>query len=251
MGETALKQRARRALERQRDYQARKADKVRGFEDSIIATMAAESAAVRDKLAAVQPIAPDARVLEVGSGAHGLIFFFDAADRTGVDPLADEYRSLFPAWQSRAKTVAAFGEALPLDSAAFDIVLSDNVVDHAENPRRIVEEMVRVLKPGGLLYFTVHVHHPLYHWASLVHASWRAIGIPFEITPFADHTVHFTRPRARALFDRLPLRLVGVTDTIDETRRLGRELKARHIGDRLKRWFYKNAELEVIAVKET
>lgn len=49
-------------------------------------------------------------MVEVGSGAHGLIFFFEAAERIGVDPLADEYRELFPAWQQRAMTIAGFGE---------------------------------------------------------------------------------------------------------------------------------------------
>jgi SAM-dependent methyltransferase len=184
MGETGLQRRARRALDRQLAYQRDKAEGLRGHESAIMAGMAENSAAVREKLRKVRPIPPKARVLEVGSGAHGLIFFFDAAERVGLDPLADHYRELFPAWQSRARTIAAFGEALPFENATFDVVLSDNVVDHAENPRRIVEEMVRVLRPGGLLYFTVNVHHPLYHWAANIHAGWRALGISFEITPF-------------------------------------------------------------------
>src|SRR3712207_7148876 len=50
------------------------------------------------------------------------------------------YAVLFPAWQGRARTIAAGGEALPFDDGAFDVVLCDNVVDHATNPRRIVEE---------------------------------------------------------------------------------------------------------------
>lgn len=72
-----------------------------------MASMADHSAEVRTKINALRPIRPDARVLEVGSGAHGLIFFFDAGERVGVDPLADEYRTLFSAWQGRAKTLAA------------------------------------------------------------------------------------------------------------------------------------------------
>jgi SAM-dependent methyltransferase len=81
----------------------------------------------------------------------------------------------------------AEGEKLPFDDASFEIVLSDNVVDHAEDPRRIVEEIARVLAPGGLFYFTVHVHHPLYHVTSVAYGLWRRLGLPGEITPFADH----------------------------------------------------------------
>ena len=245
-----IEKRARRALERQLDYQRLKAARVRGEETAIIGSMIAASHRVREQLERIQPLPSPARVLEVGSGAHGLIFFFEADEKVGVDPLADHYRQLFPAWQGRAKTIAAGGEKLPFPDAAFDIVLSDNVVDHAENPRRIVEEMTRVLVPGGLLYFTVNVHHPVYHLASSLHAAWRAVGVPFEITPFADHTVHLTPNAARRLFDGLPLRIVEESDTVAETRAASKRAPRRHAGDGLKRLFFKNAELEVIAAKE-
>jgi len=212
--------------------------------------MADQSASVERELSAIRPIADDARVLEVGSGAHGLIFFFRGGERVGVDPLADEYRTLFPAWQGRAKTIAAFGEQLPFADSSFDVVLCDNVVDHAKRPRRIVEEMARVLSPGGLLYFTVNVHHPLYGWGASAHAAWRAVGVPFEITPFADHTVHLTIESARRLFAGLPLRIARESDTIEQAKREGSGLPVRHMGDRLKRWFFKNARWEVIAVRE-
>ncbi len=245
-----MERRARRALERQLDYQRAKAGRIRGHESDIMADMAAHSAAVGDKLAAVRPTSGDERVLEVGSGAHGLIFFFNGREKVGVDPLADEYRSLFPAWQDRARTVAAFGERLPFADSSFDFVLCDNVVDHAESPRRILEEIARVLAPGGLLYFTVNVHHPVYHWAATAHSGWRALGIPLEITPFADHTVHLTLVSARRLLAGLPLRIVRQSDTVEETKRDGGALPVRHVGDRLKRWFFKNARWEAIAVRE-
>ncbi len=248
--ETGLQRRARRALERQLDYQRRKSEQLKGHEANLMAAMAEHSAEVRDKLAAVAPIPADARVLEVGSGAHGLIFFFEGGERVGVDPLADHYRTLFPAWQGRAETIAAGGEKLPFADSSFDIVLCDNVVDHAENPRRIIEEIARVLSPGGLLYFTVNVHHPFYHWVASAYAGWRALGIPVEITPFADHTVHLTLDAAQRLFAGLPLRVGQQSDTIEETKSEGRTAPARQIGDRLKRWFFKNARWEVIAVRE-
>ena len=247
---SGLKRRAERALDRQLDYQRRKSERIRGHEPELIADMMAHSAEVRRKLETVAPIAGDARVLEVGCGAHGLIFYFGTRNGVGVDPLADHYAELFPAWQSRARTIAAPGEALPFDKASFDVVLCDNVVDHAENPRLILEEIARVLVPGGTLYFEVNVHHPLYHVAASTHAAWRALGIPFEITPFADHTVHFTIDAARRLFDGLPFRIVSEANNIDEVKRKSHELRVRHPGDRLKRYFFKNAQYEAIAVRE-
>ncbi len=246
--ESGLRRRADRALERQLAYQRAKADRVNGREQEVVAAMIADSNKVRQTLEAIRPIADDARVLEVGSGAHGLIFYFGAKDGVGVDPLADHYAQLFPAWQKRARTIAAPGERLPFEDASFDIVLCDNVVDHAENPRQILEEIARVMAPDAMLYFEVNIHHPFYHAAASVHAAWRALGIPFEITPFADHTVHLTLSAARALFQGLPLRILSETNNIDEVKR--QKPRLRHAGDRLKHLFFKNARYEVIAVRK-
>jgi SAM-dependent methyltransferase len=246
--ERGLQRRAERALDRQLEYQQKKSAKLKGREQGVVASMIADSAAVRRKLEQVRPIPEEARILEVGSGAHGLIFYFGAKDGVGVDPLADHYSELFPAWQDRARTIAAPGERLPFADACFDVILCDNVVDHAENPRQILEEIARVMAPGAILYFEVNIHHPFYHMAATMHAGWRALGIPFEITPFADHTVHLTRDAARSLFKGLPLRML---EEIDDIETVKREVPAiRHAGDRLKRLFFKNAKYEVIAVRE-
>ena len=122
---------ARRALERQLAYQQRKAEHVRGHEEEIIVAMKRSSRRVRDLLETFQPMAPDARVVEVGSGAHGLIFYF-GSNGVGVDPLAVSYRNLFPRWQGYAPTIAAVGESLPFRDQSLDIVLCDKLVDNPE-----------------------------------------------------------------------------------------------------------------------
>lgn len=238
---------ARRALERQLEYQQRKAEQVRGREDEVIVAMKKSSRRVRDLLETFQPISADARVIEVGSGAHGLIFYFGSARGIGVDPLAVSYGSLFPRWQRCAQTIAAIGESLPFPDQTFDVVLCDNVVDHAESPAKIVSELVRVLTPGGLLYFTVNIHHPVYAIAAGVHSGWRAVGVPYEVGPFADHTTHLTFEAAQNLFQHLPLQILSAKGNVDEARARAREVPARHAGDHLKRLFFKNALYEVIA----
>lgn len=239
--------RARRALERQLEYQQAKARRLTGNEAEWIRRMIDHSLKVRAKIGAFRCVEDSDSVLEVGCGAQGLIFFFGTDHAVGIDPLADQYAQLFPKWQTRVRTIASGGEQLPFPKASFDIVLCDNVVDHAESPRRILEEISRVLKPGGVLYFTVHIHHPFYHFAASAHAAWRALGIPFEIAPFADHTVHLTARAAERLFDELPLRPLSLSENIAETRRRGRKNSPRHAGDLFKRLFYKNAKYEVLA----
>ena len=237
---------AQRALERQLAYQKKKAVHLRGHEDEVIAAMQRSSRRVRELLETFEPIAEEARVIEVGSGAHGLIFYFGAKHSVGVDPLAVSYRNLFPRWQKCAATVAAVGERLPFSDQSFDVVLCDNVVDHAESPAGIVAELVRVLRPGGLLYFTVNFHHPVYALAAGVHSGWRALGVSYEVGPFADHTTHLTLDAAKELFAGFPLEILSEKSNIDEARSRARKQQARHLGDRLKRVFFKNALYEVI-----
>jgi SAM-dependent methyltransferase len=236
--------RAVRALERQLASQQAKSNAIRDRQEEVARWRLAATQEVRERLERIRPLPRDVRVLEVGSGAHGLIFFFGSSRGVGVDPLAAQYKPLFAGWQGRAPTVAAEGEALPFASGAFDVVLCDNVIDHAERPAVIVEELARVLAPGGLLYFTVNVHHPFYGAASRLHGLWNGMGLRLEIKPFATHTVHLTEDEARRMFAPLPLR---VLEQSVQRRNPGRP---RHPGDLLKRVFFKNALFEVIAVSE-
>ena len=244
------RRRAARARERQLQYMHSFGEEWRGREDQLVAAMRAHAGNIRGGVDKVRRIRADDCILEVGSGGCGLSFNF-GGDVVGIDPLADDLRQLFP-WQrdSKVPTIAAEGEHLPFDDASFDIVLSDNVIDHAEDPQRIVNEMTRVLKPGGVLYFTVHVHHPIYHLASRIYGAWRTLGLPGEVTPFADHTVHLTPDAAKGLFKKLPLRIVSQTVDIEQTKRDVKTIAPRHTGDRLKRLFYKNATIEVIAIRQ-
>ena len=57
------------------------------------------------------------------------------------------------------------GEHLPYPDATFDIVCSMGVLHHISNPTPLVDEIYRVLKPGGQLI--VMLYHR-YSWKNLV-----------------------------------------------------------------------------------
>lgn len=243
------KQRGRRALERQLEYQEKKAKTLADSEKDIFLNIMMRAQAVRRRLEKIKPISENDSILEVGSGAHGLIFGFGKGLKIGIDPLGVHYKRLFPLWQKNSFTLAAIGEKLPFANASFEVVLSDNVIDHAENPLGIIKELIRVLKPGGLLYFTVNVHHPFYNLASKAHGLWNAAGIRFELSPFADHTVHFTEKEMRKIFSHLPIKIIEQNSSIEKTKAGYRALKSPDIEQRLKKLFYKNANFEIIAVR--
>jgi SAM-dependent methyltransferase len=242
-------ERGRRALERQREYQEKKAASVRGNQDELVRLNFIRAQQIRQKLESVRPITPTDHILEVGSGSHGLVFAFGGARGVGVDPLAVDFKRLFPHVQSAAPTVTAIGEELPFADNAFDIVLSDNVIDHAERPLEIVDELIRVLKPGGLLYFTVNVHHPLYDLASRLHGAWNAVGLKIELSAFADHTVHLTEKQIAAVFRNKPLHVIEQNSTVDHTRRKQRALPPTDLDHIIKKVFFKNALFELLAQK--
>jgi len=247
--ERKRRERGKRALGRQLDYQEKKAASMAGHEDDFVRLNFVRAQQVRQRLEAVKPLLDTDRVLEVGSGATGLVFGLANRLGVGVDPLAVEYRRLFPKIQLTASSVAAIGEHLPFDDAAFDVVLSDNVIDHAEQPLAIIDEIVRVLKPGGMLFFTVNIHHPLYDIASRVHGAWNALGLNLELSAFADHTVHLTEKRVAASFAALPLEIIEQTSTVGATRAAQRNNPAMNPDALLKKIFFKNALFELLAVR--
>jgi SAM-dependent methyltransferase len=243
----ALRRQSQRALARQLDHQERKSEALRGRDEKVTEALAERWGRVQHRLERIKPGWDDPRMLEVGSGAHGILFGSGSARAVGIDPLAVDYAGLFPSWQRRIATLAAAGECLPFADGAFDVVLSDNVVDHCASPAAVVAEMVRMLAPGGLLYFTVNVHHRLYSLVARAHRAWNAAGIPVEIGPFADHTVHLTPAQARALFDGLPLAVRRERTYVAEAKERARHRKLRHPGHLVPMLFFKNARFEVIA----
>ncbi len=63
---------------------------------------------------------------------------------------------------------AVFGDAaqLPFADGSFDVVLSGGLLEHFRDPARIVREMARVLRPGGLFYADIVPRKiSLYRWA--------------------------------------------------------------------------------------
>jgi SAM-dependent methyltransferase len=219
------------------EFQTSKAQHFRETGHDHSGTLLRRSLEVRSKLEEFQRIETDARVLEVGSGAHGLIFFFGALG-VGVDPLAHHYVSLFPDWQRRVPTVSACGEALPFPDRSFAVVLSDDVVDYAENPALIVAEIARVLAPSGMLYFTVNICHPV----------WNMLGRLRQVEDF--HTTHISLGRARRFFKDLPLRIVWQTHDIQQTRVAIRKRPERRFSAWVKSIFYYKARLVIIAIRE-
>ena len=232
------RERARTALERMLALQENKARRLAQEGRDLAPHLQDHSREVRDLLEGFYKIGEDARVLEVGSGAHGLIFFFGAPHGIGIDPLADHYVRLFPAWQRRAPTVTARGESLPFPDNSFEVLLSDDVLDYAEDPAAILAEMTRVMTSSGILYLTLNISHPV----------WKVWDVLRRAADF--HTTNISLQGAHRLVRSLGLRVVWESHNIVDNRATFKARTERRLQALVKSLFYYRAQFGMIAVKD-
>jgi SAM-dependent methyltransferase len=77
----------------------------------------------------------------------------------------------------------------------FDLVITQDVLEHVFDPRRALREIARTLKPGGAHVFTV----PWYYWQpTVVRATRSAAGDVDYLLP-ADYHGNPIKPQARSL----------------------------------------------------
>jgi SAM-dependent methyltransferase len=111
------------------------------------------------------------------------------------------------------------GEGLPFPNEAFDLVLSHEVIEHVVDDRTAVEEMARVLKPGGrLVLFCPNRGYPVETHGVFWRGKYRFGNIPLvNYLPrrlrdrLAPHVRVYTRRDLERLFAGLPFVLVSRT----------------------------------------
>ena len=114
------------------------------------------------------PVGPGDRVLDMGCGAgrHAFALYRRGAHVTALDMDATELKDVAAMFTAMAlegeateggSAAAVRGTAygLPFPDATFDRVVCSEVLEHLHEDSRAMRELVRVLKPGGLMAVTV------------------------------------------------------------------------------------------------
>ena len=106
--------------------------------------------AVRNKeFAAALPHFPlnrDARVLEIGSGTGYILekICRQYPNSLGLEVVGSSYQFIDP------RIILYDGYVIPSPENSFDVVFTSNVLEHVTDIGAFVEEIARVLKPGGI-----------------------------------------------------------------------------------------------------
>jgi SAM-dependent methyltransferase len=142
------------------------------------------------RAAVLERLKPQHRLLDLGAGA-GIVpemNFRGHADRVcGVDP--DERVVDNPFLDEGRQGV---GESIPYEDESFDIVVSDNVLEHLDRPVEVFREVARVLKPGGI-------------FLAKTPNRWHYVATAASLTPHGFHR-WFNAKRGRAQENTFPTR---------------------------------------------
>lgn len=128
-----------------------------------------------------------AAVVEVGCGPIGTVSYFPGRERVAVDPLEGFYSSdpvLSELRSPAVRYMSGVGENLPLEDAAFDLVIIENCIDHVQDVHGVMRELRRVLRRTGVLYLTVNCRTRAgYYSHRLLSALSVDAGHPHTFTP--------------------------------------------------------------------
>jgi ubiquinone/menaquinone biosynthesis C-methylase UbiE len=99
---------------------------------------------------------------------------------TEPDPrMASQLRDKLAGSGREAEVVEAPGERLPFDDDSFDTVALTLVLCTAPDPRAVLDEVQRLLRPGGRFLFLEHVRAEdpnLARWQDRLHGPWYLFG---------------------------------------------------------------------------
>jgi SAM-dependent methyltransferase len=136
------------------------------------------------------------RILEMGSGPLGVVGYLPGVERVAVDPLNKYYASNENLTRLRNKDVqyiTAPGEAVPLESGTFDLVIIENCIDHVQDMDAVMKEISRLMVPHGLLYLTVNSRSRFGYYVHRILAK-------LALDPGHPHT--FTKDRLISMLDQ-------------------------------------------------
>lgn len=119
------------------------------------------------------------QILEIGPGAggHSALFARHGASMASIDITRARARATARKFKILGVNdcIALQGDAekLPFDNGTFDIVYSNGVLHHTNDTEAAIDEVFRVLKPGGNAVIMLYCKSSWHYWINM----WLCVGV--------------------------------------------------------------------------
>ncbi len=157
-------------------------------------------------------------VLENGCGVG---MYVEKLSRLGGRVIGLEF-DLERAIEARGRSdeiINAAGEFIPLPASTFDLILSHEVIEHVQDDRAAIREMVRVVRPGGrIIIFCPNRGYPYethgifwngkYYFGNKLFVNYLPRSLRDKLAP---HVRVYSRNELQNLFDGLNVKFVERT----------------------------------------
>ncbi len=155
--------------------------------------------------------APQGKLLDIGCGAGTFLL---EAQKAGYQVIGQEVSPYFAKYGRVHHHLDIYEgeiEDLPLIDRSFDFVTAFDVIEHHPDPQKLLQEMYRLLKPGGIAMIGTHDIGNFY--ARKYRIKWRYLN------PIG-HLTYFTRQALQSMIEKAGFRTlqVGGIHTIDDSR---------------------------------
>lgn len=168
-----------RAVRLFQDFQVEQTDP-----DRFYGAMARDSVA---QMRALMDLA-GAHVLDVGGGPGYWADAFNAAGARYTPLDADAGELALHGRTPLPGTVMGDGQRLPFRADAFDLVYSSNVGEHVPQPWRMGDEMLRVCRPGGVVFYSYTLWYG--PWGGHETAPWHYLNGRYAARRYERVTGH-------------------------------------------------------------
>lgn len=146
------------------------------------------------------------KILEIGCGRGGFAIFLSKANQSSNEIVACDFsNTAVEKGEAFSKSLGinnitwrcADIQAIPFTDASFDVVISCETIEHVPDPFKAVQELSRVLKPGGKLILTTPSYMNfvgLYRlYLRLTFRKWTEMGQPINNFTYIFKTLRWLK----------------------------------------------------------